>query len=520
MSNIGKIIRVNALPPAGERETNVIYQVAALGAATYTDYAIDENGDLKTHAVVDGSISLPLADSHIGISDLDLISEGITNQSEYNVTMREALENKLDNPSTDGTVQDYPKIIGIDDNGNTAKLPAGDLGRNIANSSLTSVPGAGLTLGANWTLDTSGLYYSITGLNDVSNDATFDTYLSQNATGRIGKTNGKQPFLNLPTTLTESERTAWKTAMNGGWTTATMSVAIITPPVVDKQEKNYWITLKGANLNLPPMSFTVDIMANDGTTLIATVPNSQVQLYTNGIDLTFYYNFKNLAEGQYKIRLWNGVAYYTTSLTITVVAALSIVDVSTLTWTKKIYNDAVNLNTFGNGGSAIYQSSSDVKAYSTTDPTIVGALKSSKINDIGDNFYLEFLVNFQHIHNMTNATQYVGLMNNASAVDLLDQTLTRIKAVGILGSSTGYRTIFLNNTTVGATAAGAIGPNESVNVVIIKNGTSMTVAVTARGVTSLSTLSAPDIEYSLNMAVNNMGGAATTSLNVTNLYKF
>jgi len=49
MSNIGKIIRVNALPPEEEREVDVIYQVAAPGSTTYTDYAIDSNGDLKTH---------------------------------------------------------------------------------------------------------------------------------------------------------------------------------------------------------------------------------------------------------------------------------------------------------------------------------------------------------------------------------------------------------------------------------------------------------------------------------------
>jgi hypothetical protein len=52
MSNIGKIIRVNALPPLNERENNVIYQVAAPGAATYTDYAIDSNGDLKTPSYI------------------------------------------------------------------------------------------------------------------------------------------------------------------------------------------------------------------------------------------------------------------------------------------------------------------------------------------------------------------------------------------------------------------------------------------------------------------------------------
>ena len=56
MPIIGKIIRVNELPPIGEREVNAIYQVAAIGSPTYTDYAVDENGDLKTHAVVDGTI--------------------------------------------------------------------------------------------------------------------------------------------------------------------------------------------------------------------------------------------------------------------------------------------------------------------------------------------------------------------------------------------------------------------------------------------------------------------------------
>ncbi|REC48842.1 hypothetical protein [Chryseobacterium pennipullorum] len=519
MSNIGKIIRVNALPPEGEREKNVIYQVAALGAATYKDYAIDESGDMKTPTI--GLQQEDLQDNLINISDPDLLTAGITTQKEYNSHTIEKLGNKVDQPSKDGNVQDYPKILGMDDNGNTAKLPTGDLGKNIANSSLTSAAGAGLTLGSNWTLNTSGLPYSITGLSDVSNDALFNTFLSQNAAGRIGKTNGKQPFLSLPSTLSEAEKTAWKTAMNGGWTTATMSVAIITPPVVDKQDKNYWISLRGANLNMPPTSFSVEIMANDGTTIIATVPNSQVQLYTNGLDLTFYYNYKNLPTGQYKIRLWNGSAYYVTSLTISVVENLQIVDFSALTWSKKIYNDAQNADTFGNGGSAIYQSNANVKTYSTDDPTIVGALKSSKINNAGENFYLEFSVNFQHAANLTSKTQYIGLMNTASNIDLLDQTVTRIKAVGIIGSSTGYRTYYLNNAVVGSAPANSgSGANETMNVVIIKNGSSITVAVTVRGTTSLSVISVPDIEYSLNMAVNNMGGPATTSLNITNLYKF
>ena len=46
--NIGKIIRVDSLPPKTERLKNVIYQVAVPNTANYIDYAVDENGDIKT----------------------------------------------------------------------------------------------------------------------------------------------------------------------------------------------------------------------------------------------------------------------------------------------------------------------------------------------------------------------------------------------------------------------------------------------------------------------------------------
>ncbi|WP_292010759.1 hypothetical protein [Chryseobacterium sp.] len=338
----GKIIRVNELPPIGKREKNVIYQVAEIGSATYTDYAIDETGDLKTHAVVDGTIPLELADNHISISDPSLVSAGFNSQAEYNISTKEKLDQKLEIPSTDGNAQDYPKIIGMDDNGNIAKLPAGDLGKNIANSSLTSVDGAGLTLGANWTLNTSGLYYSITGLSDVSSDSTFNTFLSQNSSGRIGKTNGKQPFLSLPSTLTEAERTAWKTAMNGGWTTNTMSVGLINPSVVRKLDAPQYITLVGANLNMPSTSFSVEIMDSTGTTVVAVVPNSQVQIQSVGTSLIFWYNFKNLAETSYKIRLWNGVASYTTPMTFVIASNILTADLSSNTWDTVNYSDKIN----------------------------------------------------------------------------------------------------------------------------------------------------------------------------------
>ena len=56
---------------------------------------------------------------------------------------------------------------------------------NVANSSLTSVNGAGLTLGANWSIDTAGFYYSIKGLTDKSADDSFDRFLVQDVDGKV-----------------------------------------------------------------------------------------------------------------------------------------------------------------------------------------------------------------------------------------------------------------------------------------------------------------------------------------------
>ena len=56
---------------------------------------------------------------------------------------------------------------------------------NVASSHLTSTNGAGLTLGANWFINTAGFYYSIKGLIDKSADDSFDRFLVQDADGKV-----------------------------------------------------------------------------------------------------------------------------------------------------------------------------------------------------------------------------------------------------------------------------------------------------------------------------------------------
>ena len=56
---------------------------------------------------------------------------------------------------------------------------------NVASSHLTSTNGAGMTLGANWFINTAGFYYSIKGLTDKSADNSFDRFLVQDAEGKV-----------------------------------------------------------------------------------------------------------------------------------------------------------------------------------------------------------------------------------------------------------------------------------------------------------------------------------------------
>lgn len=396
MSTIGKIIRVNALPPQEERETNVIYQVAAPGAATYTDYAIDENGDMKTPAA--DSAAQNLIDDHIKISNPGLVSEGFSTQAQFNQNMNEDLALKLNTPLIDGNAQDFTKVVGLDANGNTAKLPSGDLGKNVANSSLTTIPGAGLTLGANWALNTSRLYYSITGLTDVSNDSTFNTLLTQNASGRVAKSNGKFAFTSLPTQLSDSEKTAWKTGMNGGWTTATMSIFLINPIVVDNANNNKYISIIGANLNMNPASFSVTICDINGAQ-IATVPNSQVNVNnTTGQNLTFYFNFSSIPVGTYKIKLWNGVATYISGVTFRVAGSLDNIDLSGITWNVLNYGGTVNDNIISNNTlfstDAILKDSGGNLINFPNSNTVATTGLSSQICTMMDNFVIEVALFF------------------------------------------------------------------------------------------------------------------------------
>ncbi|MGO8609521.1 hypothetical protein ACC848_41905, partial [Rhizobium johnstonii] len=79
------------------------------------------------------------------------------------------------------------------------------------------------------------------------------------------------------------------------------------------------------------------------------LPNSNIQIYQNGLDLSFYFNFSTLPKDNYRLRIWNGVAYYMTNsnLAIRVIDNVVAIDTSMITW--EVHGVPENINSFTTG---------------------------------------------------------------------------------------------------------------------------------------------------------------------------
>lgn len=426
--------------------------------------------------------------------------------------------------TTSAPDDDFKYVYILDEDNVPKRMLAGDLGKNVANSALTSVAGAGLTLGANWDINTSGFYYSITGLADVSNDSTFDTVLTQNSSGRVAKSNGKGVFVALPTLLSDAEKNIWKTAMNGGWTTNTISVAVISPPIADNSDKNYWFTIKGANLNFSPTNFKIELIADDGVSVVAEIPNSQVQLYTSGIDLVFYYNFKDIPVGEYKIRLWNGVAYYTTgaAVTVKIVTQLTPLPLNSLTWETIQKTDGVN-DVVSASGNGVNLNVVPANATPVNNDELVAAAKSSLLVGANQNFYIKGTFTLFAGKN-TGGGAIIGVGTD-SPISMINTTGAFVKFIGSVNSGSADKFYYagVSNNSIylanGLASGSAIG-----EFIIIRSGNSASIIISSAGKTAIGlNVISEDALHLFGYAINGAeisGNYARSSIAITEGFEF
>ncbi|WP_312078341.1 hypothetical protein [Chryseobacterium sp.] len=176
------------------------------------------------------------------------------------------------------------------------------------------------------------------------------------------------------------------------------SVNLISPPLVQNQyDVNEYIMLQGANLYLGTSS-KVEILAADKTTVIAVIPDNQVQQYVDGLSLVFYHNFYQLPQGQYFVRITSGVKVYTTSLDINVVQQITPIDINNIVW-DAVYDSGITPNPsdilIGNT-CVIHVPNSGINSV----PKI--GVKSNELFNIGEDFYIELAISLSAFSGVAN----------------------------------------------------------------------------------------------------------------------
>ena len=356
------------------------------------------------------------------------------------------------------------------------------------------------TLPTNW----SNASHTFNALLNKSKVATASEFIVRDSvTKELGYADGTIPFKSLPDNLTDFEKTEWKTKMNGGWTTATMSVGLITPMVIKLEDSPSWLMLKGANLNLNPTNFKIEIMSKDGLTVLATIPNSQVQLYTNGTDLTFWYNFYSLGINEYKIRLNNGIATYIAPLTFRVSQNIDFIDLSNNTWEVKVYDDKINSTVQTGQRTVSFTNDSNVKPIAI-DNSITITATTKPLCTMADDFVIELSI---------KSTPKGARRGGAGITLNTDNNLVNDMLAYARESDASWFNSVSNSTVVG---------NIDVTLFLVKQGnilSAIMVGASNTVVGNMAVTSDVNTVVRVKQYIEN-GFTATYSTNIINAYKF
>jgi len=312
----------------------------------------------------------------------------------FNNAIYQTVRNKLDAPTEEGTTENYPYVVGVNDENEPIKLPAGDLGKNFSNTDLvvssTRKHTGTSTVEFGMPLVFSNAVQQFKNLADKSSDATFNALMGLDSNGNAGKLTALGNVLESGLKGVSSDQALRiGQLLNGGSGSAgAISVNLISPPLFELENNNVYIVLRGSNLFLNSNSMEVAIVNPISNKVLATVPNSQVQLYSDGLSLVFYYNFSTLGIGEYKIRLTSGTKILYTTLKFSIVQKVESILPSEITWEAlydtSIYTDG---NTSGGNGYSANTTSMGKTALASL-PTV--SVKSNQLFSQGEDFMIEF----------------------------------------------------------------------------------------------------------------------------------
>lgn len=420
-----------------------------------------------------------------------------------------------------GEKGDTPELLwdNIQNKPNFSEVFAG-AGKNISNADLTTTATRTFTQAHNYTHDTAGFYYYLKGLPDKSTDVTFDKILVEDGNGRVGLINGKTMFKNLPNLLTDSEKTAWRTAMNGGWTTYSMIVLFINPMVVKNKDEMQFISILGTNLNFNPRNFSIEIVTADSdssnVTVIKRIPNNKVQLF-NPQSLGFWINTiqDNIPEGEYKLRLTNGVAQIVTAVTFRVVASSNVTPLDfTMSKGVLLAGGTSNIQQVNSAVDVLLSSDENIKPLEDIQgKNIVAQVATDAVLKGDENWSFKVTIRNDDVPNRGLTESYFGL-SSSGPVDKIIQSLDFEFYYSKLGWSQP-------NTIMGQKLS--LRNAEDAMILFTKYQNRLNIAVISADERYTATTSVSintDKDYRFVFGRNNGSTRRTSSFLITEAYKF
>ena len=453
---------------------------------------------------------------------------------------------KLDKPTTTGSTISHPNVVGVDDLGNSAKLPAGDLGKNFANTNLVVKEPRKHT--GNSAVEFampmvfSNLSQEFSGLQDKSIDATFNKIIGADGTGNLGYIGGTaivNKILELPNNSPEILSLFYK--LNGNFTSASrISTLAIFPPVLEEGNGVIHMSLLGNGLIIPEDERITTVEAIH----LETYNSYKIGFINyNNNTLKVLFDTSLYPVGTYKIRIVSGVQAHITNETFELKNKNSIqqIDVNTLTW-----------NNFKNVGSTqplnsiqqISPNSIKISREYGRDTSIggVSVVKEIMLSDLVFNENENFSIEMEVIYKGQNyasggisefdVKDFIGLILD-SVIDSDNQLAIPINII-TTGSSAANQFIktissyWWNanlcirnmNTTINSVLNNSQGENYTCRTYIVISRKNGVLYSTINGFNTIITTGNTD-KFRLFFGVANSNGTQTyESVRITNIIKF
>ena len=221
--------------------------------------------------------------------------------------LKNSIDSKLNKPTATSNTTSYPYVVGEDGNGNSARLPAGDLGKNFFNSDLSNTTARNHTMNASVTVKTLGNPYSITGLPNKESDTTnFENVLRYNPiTGQFAY--GQAFVYNVPSTITVNHINAPASPDVPSYVQAIQDriTQLSQPGVVMQRFTNWTIktfnnTVSTTNVENNTNIYTETAVFNTNSSI--SINTEVVSVHTNkilprNVDWVILFNIKLASEG-------------------------------------------------------------------------------------------------------------------------------------------------------------------------------------------------------------------------------